>query len=745
MSDPTDQPVTMKSPDGVVTDVPSSQVDVMRTKQWTIEGGSARADRVAGDVREAQTSPVQAVAHGILQTGTLGAFDVGARILGGEDEGIKLRHLDEAHPTANLIGNLAGGFLPGGAISKVGGLAREAFAVGSDASALARIGGAVKAGVTEGAAIGGGQGVSDVALSDDPLNTERWGSTIGSQMLYGGLTGGVGAGLFKSAEVGLSKAGAAIREGTEAAAAQRAIPEDLAALDDKGLRAARDVEVESIGKAKDAEIEQLTTAKKAQAAQLADDIDAFRSDTKAKKIFLATKDVDAKGIGEVKQMARVAFDADKQFDRALNRGGANLAENLRPVLGTLQQQENALTRIVASEPELRAAFAADATNARADSLGAIPNVLNDNRALQARIRDVIAKPVNTIADTSPRLTAIEDAREALKNAPPKSFAQKAVEGGTFGAVTALAHPLGIVAPFLGEEAKKAVGSLFKRFSGANVEIGARTGKAVDAFMNVSTKLQPIAPVLATKVLAAVRYAPPQKGEPEPTGREKLPALYKARTDEIKSQVTQDPTTGAPMMRPQARQLMAKELDGIRAADPIFADRLETLGALKLTFLASRMPTRPDLGGMQTGPDHWQPSDMEMRTFARYAAAVEDPGGIEERLAHGTVTPEDAEVMREVFPERMAHIQASIITRLPELQQSLPYQRRLAWSIFSGVPIDASMHPNIMAVLQGSFEQVAPDTTADIPGMQAPKIQPHFGSLGSMKSLDKPTPAESRAG
>ena len=32
----------------------------------------------------------------------------------------------------------------------------------------------------------------------------------------------------------------------------------------------------------------------------------------------------------------------------------------------------------------------------------------------------------------------------------------------------------------------------------------------------------------------------------------------------------------------------------------------------------------------------------MRTWARYVAAVEDPGGVEERLAAGTVTPEDAE-------------------------------------------------------------------------------------------------------
>lgn len=116
--------------------------------------------------------------------------------------------------------------------------------------------------------------------------------------------------------------------------------------------------------------------------------------------------------------------------------------------------------------------------------------------------------------------------------------------------------------------------------------------------------------------------------------------------------------------------------------------------------------------------------MEMRTFARYAAGVEDPGGIEERLAAGSVTPEDAEVMRAVYPERMAEITRQIVEKLPELQASLPYARRLALSVFSGVPVDAACHPRIMRVLQASFTE-EPGSEG---GLQAPMPQPAFGSV-----------------
>jgi hypothetical protein len=83
----------------------------------------------------------------------------------------------------------------------------------------------------------------------------------------------------------------------------------------------------------------------------------------------------------------------------------------------------------------------------------------------------------------------------------------------------------------------------------------------------------------------------------------------------------------------------------------------------------------------------------------------------------------------------ADIQRQIIEKLPALRAQLPYSRRLALSIFSGVPVDPAMDPQVLAILQGSFS--AEQGTEG--GTQAPRAQPAFGSV----TKPEPTPAQQR--
>jgi hypothetical protein len=121
----------------------------------------------------------------------------------------------------------------------------------------------------------------------------------------------------------------------------------------------------------------------------------------------------------------------------------------------------------------------------------------------------------------------------------------------------------------------------------------------------------------------------------------------------------------------------------------------------------------------------------MRGLARYVAAVEDLAGVFERVAAGTVTPEDAAAMKEVYPEMYADYQRQVFTQLPTLRKTLPYQKRLALSIFSGVPVDPAMSPQVIAVLQASY------AAEDKPTMPSPQ----FGSVKNHEA----TPAEQRQG
>lgn len=696
---------------------------------WSIEGAGGEVSRLSEEQRQEEYSgaanKVRAGIAGVARGVTLGASDVVASGLGYGEE---LRNLREVNPGISLVTEAAGSLSGVGLAGRAAQLGKRIATVEEGAS-LAKS--ALRAGAgygTEGALQGLGMGVSELALSDDPLTVERIGSALSSNVLLGGAIGG-GAGILgKVAEKGLMRAKSALTESAERIGQRGASGvDDLATLDRKGLQAA-----------KAAELDAVEAARVPQRAQVAEEIAAFRKDLKQSKVWLASS---KSGVEGLETVGKRTMKADKALDNLLDDPRA-LAEQPRSALRHLRVQEAAFQDILNKGDELRAVIAADTSGTRAAALEKLPGMLERNRALQGKLAELSAPA------SSPRLAAIEEALAGgAQAAGPRSFADQLMTGAAYSggaaaagyAANAVGLPggvTGVLTALVGAKAAGLVGShVFGRLGKAVAENAGRTAKAIDTFLDVSRKVAPAAPVLASKVLAHVRYAQ-ARDEKAAEGMLKLADSFRARAQEIRSQVAVGPT-GKPVMRTEARMAMAANLDPIRVADPLLADRLETLAARRLEFLADKLPKRPELDNIQIGPDNWQPSEMEMRTFGRYAAAVEDPGGIEERLASGQTTPEDGEVMREVYPERYAAMVAGIVEKLPTLRANLPYARRLALSIFSGVPVDAAMNPRILSVLQSSY------TTEEGTdgGEHGPVPKPAFGSV---KSQDA-TPSEKRQG
>lgn len=745
--------VILVDPQGITREVPVEAVaGALERPGWRVQTEEDRLGRVATAAKEADYGGAAGTAKAglaaTLRGATLGGSDVLARAVGGEQAALDLENYRDVHSGLSTGFEIGGAVVPalfsGGALTPAGAAARLGRGVaglGAKAGAAGKLGAAIAGGAVEGGLQGVGTAVSELALSQEPLTWERATSVLSSNALFGAATGGVlgGAGHVAGnlVERGLSRASKVLDDGMAARAARDAadaVPSDLAALDRKGLAAARQAELDAI-----------ETARVPQRQQFADDLDTFRKETRDAKIFLATKDADVKGIGEVKQMAKVFLEADRKIDRLLNNP-KYLAENPKFALGHLQQQENALAKIAKSEPELRAVFAADATGARAAALDAIAPTLERNRALQARVRDLVSDPV------SERLAAIDAAREALSLPKPKpepSMLEKATSGALFGALSTAAHGIPVVgqipgvAQLIGAKGAEILsGLVFGRLGKATGAIAERSQDAARAFVGAAKAAAPavkaIAPAaipLATKTLAAVRYAPPSRDrEEEP---KTLAGLFKSRTDEIKSQTAYD-EQGIPRMRPEARAEMAKILAPIRAVDSIMADRMETLAARRIEYLSSIIPRQPDFGTPQIGPNRWQPSDMQMRSFARSAAAVEDPDGVEARAANGLLVPEDARAYWACYPERAQDFTRKVFEELPQLTKPLPYSKCLTLGMLTGKPVDPSMTPRVRNVLQASY----PDEPGSEGGTAAPKAQPQMGSI--KKSVDAPTQAQSRS-
>jgi hypothetical protein len=98
-------------------------------------------------------------------------------------------------------------------------------------------------------------------------------------------------------------------------------------------------------------------------------------------------------------------------------------------------------------------------------------------------------------------------------------------------------------------------------------------------------------------------------------------------------------------------------------------------------------------------------------------------------------------MEAVYPEMYQQTKLDLIEKIPEMQKSgkVAYKKRLALTIFTGVPMGPEFHPGVIRVFQASYAN-EPGSEG---GTQAPVAQPQFGSIS--KDLAEPTPAQERAG
>lgn len=714
----------------------------------------ARADEAArektyGGTRGIVGTAATSVAGGL----TLGLSDAAIAAAGGAED---LKGLRRQNPTTHTVGTVAGAVVgsvaaPGSALARTpAGLASgvgRAAAAGEATGALGRAALAARGAAAEGAIAGVGQGVSELALSDDPLSVARVASVLGSNALYGAGLGAVAGGGGKLAAEGLEAASGALGRGAvkleERAAALRGAPSDVAAvgddlakLDKAGLRAARAAELEAI-----------EASRVAQRASLAEEIGAFRASTKESKLFLTTKGADA---ADLRVLGKRTLKADRQLDQLLDNPKA-LAQRPERALAALQQQESALEEIMKRRESLAQSFAGDASGARAAALDAIPAALERNRVLQARMAEL------TTAAASPRLNAIQAAEDALSSARPAEagIGQQMLQGGTYSTVASMVGGIPVVGSILGPlvaaRASSAVGSaVFGQIGKAAGEAAQRAAAAAAKFATGAAKAaelggKSLAAPTSTRALRAAVFAasatgtqPDKPAAPAPTSTgDELLMAYQARTRELRSQVAPDLATGRLVVRPAARTAISTRLQPVRESSPLLADRLETHAVRRLEYLANKMPKRPDVG-LPDSAARWAPAPYEMRSWARAVSAVDDPHGALERMADTlTISPDEAEALRAVHPKLVdAHVRA-VIDEAAKAGKTLGYRQRMALTILSGTPVEPLMRQPTLALLQSTYT-LEPGSAG---GTQAPRPQPQFGSV----KAEGATRAQERAG
>lgn len=352
-------------------------------------------------------------------------------------------------------------------------------------------------------------------------------------------------------------------------------------------------------------------------------------------------------------------------------------------------------------------------------------LLQRNQALQAKFAE-LRKPV-----ASDRLAAIdkriEEARAGLGKTPRQDALEAhiadlseqplgrkvargigAIAGGKAGFM--VGGPVGAAAGGMaGQELGARVYDKLVRKIGTGNAAKARSIKASVATVFATgaergAKAVAKAAPLASRILPSIRYTTPEYADsvlgPANAKPSKSPLVneFRARARELNAMTERRPD-GTYTVRMPAREQLNARLQALWAIDPDFANGVEKAHNARLEFLASKLPRDPSPPHLQAGPDTWEPSRADLAKFARYMEAAESPERVLQRFAAATMTPEDAEALRTVYPQLYAQVQEQVYQHMAELRTSLPYAKRLALSIYLDTPVDPALTSEALSVYQ----------------------------------------------
>ena len=80
------------------------------------------------------------------------------------------------------------------------------------------------------------------------------------------------------------------------------------------------------------------------------------------------------------------------------------------------------------------------------------------------------------------------------------------------------------------------------------------------------------------------------------------------------------------------------------------------------------------------------------------------------VERGTITPEAAETLREVYPALFGEVRMRLFSRAAELEAKLPYRQVVNLSLLFDVPLDDSLRPENLLAIQSAHATSAQAAT-----------------------------------
>lgn len=135
--------------------------------------------------------------------------------------------------------------------------------------------------------------------------------------------------------------------------------------------------------------------------------------------------------------------------------------------------------------------------------------------------------------------------------------------------------------------------------------------------------------------------------------------------------------------------------------PGIAGQFNMKMAKAMQYLDSQLP-RPLSPPNPFFKEEFKPSDAQISAFERKLNTVLDPFSVIDDLKSGSLTSDQVQTLKVVYPKIYEQIQKRIINYVAEKPKNVPYQARLKLSLLMGAPFDASLSPQSIQAYQGTY-------------------------------------------
>lgn len=120
---------------------------------------------------------------------------------------------------------------------------------------------------------------------------------------------------------------------------------------------------------------------------------------------------------------------------------------------------------------------------------------------------------------------------------------------------------------------------------------------------------------------------------------------------------------------------------------------------------------------------YQMSPGEAMKWARRYEVYKEPASVYEKLEHeqDMITLEAAQTLRKVYPSLFNLGQQFMLARAARIEETVPYRTRLKMSYLYDIPLDASLAPDNVQILQSVHKRPAPPAQPQNPAPPMPSI------------------------